>query len=228
MNQPNTALMKKPSHYNRLQREAIETASSWLSPESVVVFDIEGTGLDADAEIIEITIMDMAGNVLVDTLVKPSKPIPEDATNHNGITNEMVAEAPTWPEVHHLVLAALKGRVALAYSFGYDYRMLRSMADRHGCPFPRETMASEHVVMLEGGIVLQCVMRAYALLWQEPTTKANNTGGFRWKKLTDACHAQGVEVTGAHRSKVDCDLTLGLIKAMAIQPVTWSVRRGTA
>jgi DNA polymerase III epsilon subunit-like protein len=85
MNQPNTAPIKKPSHYNRLQREAIETANSWLSPESVVVFDIEGTGLEADAEIIEITIMDMAGNVLVDTLVKPSssfqrKPPPTTAS----------------------------------------------------------------------------------------------------------------------------------------------------
>jgi len=227
MNQPFQAPRANSSRYNRLQREVIETANGWLSPD-VIVFDIEGTGLEDDAEIIEITIMDMTGKVLLDTFVKPSKPIPEATSQYNGITNAMVADAPTWPQVHDLVMAALKGRTALAYSFGYDYAMLRSMADRNGCSFPAETLSSEHIIMLEGGTVFQCVMRAYAVLWQEQTSKANNTGGYRWKKLTDACNAQGVEVVGAHRSKADCDMTLGLIKAMAKNPATIADTRATA
>lgn len=217
MNIQPTSPVRKSNHYNRRQQEVIETASGWLSPDAIV-FDVEGTGLEDDAEIIEITIIDMRGNVLLDTLVKPTKPIPTATSEFNGITNEMVAGAPAWPEIHDQVMAILKGRIALAYSFGYDLRMLRSMAKQYGCPFPEETMASEHIIMLEGGTVLQCVMRSYAVLWQEPTSKNNNTGGYRWKKLTDACRAQGIEVSGAHRAKADCDMTLALIKAMAHTP----------
>lgn len=223
MNPSTLATTTPPSRYNSLQREVIDLATGWLSPQNpVLVLDVEATGLGEDDEIIEITILDTSGHVLLDTLVKPSKSIPAESTKFHGITDAMVADAPTWPEIHEQVIAALKGRVVLAYSFGFDYKMLRSMANRNACLMPAETVNSEHLVMLEGGTVLQCVMRAYSMLWQEQTRKVNNTGGFRWRKLIDACQAQGIEVAGAHRAKADCDMTLSLIKSMASNPTIFT------
>ena len=216
--------MTFPSRYNEHQRQVIEVANGWLSPDTLL-FDTEATGLGDDAEIIEITIMDSSGQVLLDTLVKPSKAIPEESTAFHGITDSMVANAPTWPQVHDLVIAAFKGRTVLAYSIGFDLKILRRMATMHGLDMPAETVNAEHIVMLEGGTVVQCVMRAYAVLWHERTTSERSTGGYRWKSLGDACRSQGIDAAGAHRSKPDCEMTLKLIKAMASSPVVFADAR---
>ncbi len=44
-----------------------------------MILDTETTGL-YDAEIVELSIIDTAGNVLLDTLVRPTRPIPAEAT----------------------------------------------------------------------------------------------------------------------------------------------------
>lgn len=219
--------MTIPSRYNEHQRQVIEVANGWLSPDTII-FDTESTGLGDGQEIIEITIMETSGRVLLDTLVKPSKPIPEESTAFHGITDAMVANAPTWPEVHDRVIEAFVGRTVLAYSIGFDLQLLRSMAKMHGLDMPAETVNAEHIVMLEGGTVVQCVMRAYAVLWHESTTSERSTGGYRWKKLTDACHAQGIDASGAHRAKADCEMTLSLIKAMASSPAVFVDARARA
>lgn len=65
-----------------------------------VVFDLETTGLSAwGDEIIEIGAMRVYGNEVdtknvFHTLVNPKRVIPPDAIQINGITNEMVANAP--------------------------------------------------------------------------------------------------------------------------------------
>lgn len=73
-----------------------------LDIDEYVVFDFETTGLSpwAGDEIIEIGAMKIFGNSLDEenifhTLVNPKRMIPAEATNVNGITNEMVAAAPT-------------------------------------------------------------------------------------------------------------------------------------
>ncbi|MCW3664158.1 3'-5' exonuclease, partial [Burkholderia cenocepacia] len=58
-----------------------------------ILLDTETTGLDESAEIVEIAVIDDAGNVLLNTLVKPKHPIPNSATAIHGITNAMVATA---------------------------------------------------------------------------------------------------------------------------------------
>ena len=68
-----------------------------------VILDIETTGLlnDQYAEIIEIAVIDMQGNVLLDTLVKPRRQIDENsvAFKVNRISNEMVKNARSWQAV---------------------------------------------------------------------------------------------------------------------------------
>ena len=74
-----------------------------------VVLDTETTGLDEDAEIVEIAIVDSTGKVLLDTLVKPSKPLPVycEASEIHGITNEMLVNAPNWQDIYEKVSRAI-------------------------------------------------------------------------------------------------------------------------
>lgn len=69
----------------------------------VIFCDTETTGQDRNAEVCEIAIVDEHENVLFESLVKPSKPIPQAATKIHGITNEMVANAPTFAEIWHQI-----------------------------------------------------------------------------------------------------------------------------
>ncbi|CAH0535465.1 hypothetical protein VST7929_03039 [Vibrio stylophorae] len=64
-----------------------------------IYLDTETTGLDDNAEIIEISIISESGHVLLDTLVKPSQTVSAEATAIHGITDADLVGAPTWPEI---------------------------------------------------------------------------------------------------------------------------------
>lgn len=117
----------------RLAQEArhreVERLVAWaqeaLADDSVVVLDTETTGLGDDARIVDIAVTDRHGAVLLDTLVDPRAPIPAEATDIHGITDAMVAGAPTFPEVLERLSEVLAGRHCLIYNAGYDIGRLR-------------------------------------------------------------------------------------------------------
>ncbi len=57
------------------------------------------TGAAEQTEVVEIAVLDSAGNPLLDALVKPKRHIRPDATEEHGITDDMVENAPRWTEV---------------------------------------------------------------------------------------------------------------------------------
>src|SRR5690606_33823093 len=72
------------------QAEAQMKFNRWNELKNVVILDTETTGL-YDAEIVEIAVIDLGGNILMNTLVRPKNPIPAEVTAIHGINNEMVA-----------------------------------------------------------------------------------------------------------------------------------------
>ncbi|MJX93223.1 3'-5' exonuclease, partial [Salmonella enterica subsp. enterica] len=75
-----------------------QRAAQWLD-DGYLFIDTETTGLGDDAEIVEICIIDSHGFIMLNTLIKPTKPIPDEAIAIHGITNEMVAFAPNWTDI---------------------------------------------------------------------------------------------------------------------------------
>lgn len=219
-----TALLRYatlPSYqaYNPLQQSVIDQARSWILRDCLVL-DCETCGLGEAAEIIEISIMTMGGVLLFNSLIKPSLPIPEEATAVHGITDEMVANSPSWPEVHGKVWELINGKQVLAYSAAFDFGRLDVMARLYGLESPLVSSRTAGRIELADGTSWECVMQAYAQLWQEPTTSAQSADGWRWKALTEACRAQGIPVGRAHRALEDCLMTQALVNAMAGEPAT--------
>ena len=64
-----------------------------------IYLDTETTGLENTDEIIEIAIVNSEGRVVFESFIKPQKPIPASATAINHITNQMVANFPSWLEI---------------------------------------------------------------------------------------------------------------------------------
>ena len=98
---------------------------------SAVYLDTETTGFRNTDEIVEISIIDHDGSVLIDTLVKPLGKIPADATNIHGITNEMVQDARGWPEVWEEVEVILKDRPVGIYNAEFDIRLMEQTHQKH-------------------------------------------------------------------------------------------------
>ncbi|KWF83383.1 DNA polymerase III subunit epsilon [Burkholderia cepacia] len=111
------------------------TANEWLAADPLFV-DTETTGLDLRAEIVEIAILDRAGVVLLDTLVKPTMPIPASATEIHGITDADVASAPDWVSVGPRAAELLAGRRLIAHNAAFEERLLYQTSRCHGVTLP--------------------------------------------------------------------------------------------
>lgn len=177
--------------------EASATARGWLEANPLIL-DTETTGLDDQAEVIEISVIDARGQVLLDTLVRPSGPIPAEASAIHGITDADVATAPTWAEIHQRLVELVAGRLVIAYGADFDVRLIEQTAARHGLEWQRP----------ETG----CAMRLYAQFNGEWSNRRNT---WRWLKLGIAAEACGIDAGGSHRALADCRMALGVIRAMS-------------
>lgn len=113
------------------EKEIYAAAASILaaSPRTV---DTEATGLDDDDQVIEIAILDAGGEVLFESLVQPTVPLKPAAAAVNGITEDELASAPTWPEIYPVVASLLYGRPVVAHSAEFDRRLLAQTCVAHG------------------------------------------------------------------------------------------------
>ena len=88
-----------------------------------VALDVETTGLNDDAEIIEVGLVQIEDGKIAETwqtLVKPKKKIPKDIAIMTGISNDMVKDAPTWQEIEEGFLAFIDGQLLLAHNYPFD------------------------------------------------------------------------------------------------------------
>lgn len=98
--------------------------------------DTETTGLDEDAEIIEIAVLDQHGAVLLETLVKPVGAVAAEATAVHGLSDLDLVEAPAWQLVAARLADMLRGRVLVAHNTNFDARMFQQSNRRHGLATP--------------------------------------------------------------------------------------------
>ncbi|MCR1301069.1 MULTISPECIES: 3'-5' exonuclease [unclassified Enterobacter] len=180
-----------------------QRAKKWLEDDRIFI-DTETTGLGDDAEIVEICLIDSAGFIMLNTLVKPTKPIPAEATAIHGITDEMVMYAPTWKDIHGAVASLFFEYGFVIYNADYDTRLIYQTAKLYGlendgfCHFLNERS--------------DCAIMLYAEYRGEP----GRFKGYKWHKLVDAAAHERVSVEGkAHRALADCRMTLGIIDALA-------------
>ncbi|EMM6971633.1 Lar family restriction alleviation protein [Enterobacter hormaechei] len=179
----------------------------WLKSDYVVI-DTETTGLGEDAEIIEIAVINMRGEILLDTLVKPTQPIPPEVTEINHITNEMVANAPAWRDVFPKVLAIISHHKWLAWHSGFDARMLQQSCLRTGF-FSNESPS--YIALITSRIHTSHI-DAKAVYDQWYGEFDEKRKAFKRQSLTTAASRHGVSVEGAHRALADCKMVLAVLQ----------------
>lgn len=112
----------------------------------LAIVDLETTGADPSRDrITEIAILLTDGNTLLETwstLVNPGMPIPARIQTLIGITDAMVADAPTFPEIADTVRAKLSDAVFVAHNARFDYGFLRAAFEAERMPWDAPVMCS--------------------------------------------------------------------------------------
>ena len=181
------------------RQDVITWARQVVEESEMLILDTETTGLDAHDEVIQLAIVDMQSNVLLQTLVRPTVPVGTEARAIHGITDEVLAQAPSFSNLYETIAVLLGNRSVLAYHADFDRRLLAQTCTKYGLP-PFEVATWD------------CVMERYACFWGE----RSQAGHDKPQSLATACMQQGIEVHGHHDAVQDCLLTLALIKAVAV------------
>ena len=157
------------------------------------ITDIESTGgTKGTDKITEIAIYLFDGENIVrefHSLVNPQRPIQPFVVKLTGITDDMVKNAPTFPEIAKDIVDITEGAVFVAHNVSFDYLFLRSEFNSLGFDFARKRLCT---VNLSRKIL--------------PGHKSYSLG-----KLTDDL---GIGLNGRHRADGDALATVELFKVL--------------
>lgn len=175
------------SHIMHFARKLIE--------DGALILDTETTGLSIEDEIIEIAILNSAGDLLYNQGVKPSQPIPPEVTAIHGITDADVENCPTWPDVWPIVRDWIADRTIIAYNAPFDRDMLSNTCGK----YPEE---------IEGAYLAPIGLKTRWVdlmsLWM------SHIGSSRRISLANACEHAGIK-PGNHRAWADAEAARQLL-----------------
>jgi DNA polymerase-3 subunit epsilon len=179
-------------------------------PAGYAVFDCETTGTDPGVdEIVSLAVVrldaDGSETARYTRIVRPSRPIPAEATAVHGIGDEDVAGARRFAEIAGEVLDLLDGAVFVAHNVKFDLPMLQHAFARAGLDYRPDTVA--------------CTLEAFRLV--DPL--ADN------HRLQSICERRGIALTGAHEAMSDVLATVALLRVLldeGIAPETVELDHG--
>ncbi|MEU5322972.1 exonuclease domain-containing protein [Streptomyces sp. NPDC021056] len=187
------------------RRRQLAELAAWarevLADPDVVVLDTETTGLGDHARIVELAAYTVAGKTLLDTLVHPGEPIPEEASDIHGITDAWVATAPTFAEILPGLTEVLKGRRCLIYNASYDVGRLSHELTLHYRQTGHDDPEAAAKAWLKA-VHFEDVMLPYSEWYGE---WSDYWGEYAWQPLYG----------GDHRALGDCQAVVDRLREMA-------------
>ncbi len=107
-----------------------------LMGKTFVVFDLETTGLDTvNDKITEIGAVKIVDGKIEDgftTLINPQVPISAKITELTGITDEMVADKPTFSEIVGDFYKYIDGAILVAHNANFDVNFIKRASEKEG------------------------------------------------------------------------------------------------
>ena len=163
-----------------------------LDRRDVVIVDTETTGFDANAQVIQVALLNTRGEPLMNELVRAKEEIPAGATQMHGWTRRKLRRhgARRWARVYPKLRKRLeRANAVLAWNAPFDERMISQTCTSHGLPGPR--------------CEWQCCMQMYRHL----------RPGLRYS-LIEAATQEGVQVAVVHDALADCQTALAVMQAV--------------
>jgi len=166
------------------------------------IIDIETTGNGIKGnKITEISIFKYDGDQIVDeftSLVNPQSPIPYFITGLTGIDDQMVKNAPTFPEIAETVQKITVDCIFVAHSVNFDYGVIKEEFRQIGIDFIRKKL---------------CTVRLSRQL----------IPGLRSYSLGKLCSAVEIPLVDRHRARGDAHATVLLFEQLLNKPESENV-----
>ena len=177
----------------------VELAKQLIEEKSLFL-DTETTGLGLTDEITEIAVINNTGDTLLDTLIKPTIPIPTEATIIHGISNKDVVNAPSFADVLPTLQSVLNNQIIIIYNASYDVRML-------------EQSARTYNLDIDLSSNIHCAMEMFAEFYGDWDDYHQS---YRWYKLEYAAKECGISMPkNLHRARTDAELARQIITFIA-------------
>ncbi|MCB9589224.1 MAG: 3'-5' exonuclease [Polyangiaceae bacterium] len=159
----------------------------------VVSIDTETTGRDHNVDrVVEVAcVIYREGQVVArhDWLVNPGMPIPKEAFDVHGISDDDVKDKPPFSSVALEILEAMRQGVPLAYNAEFDRDFLHAEFARCNLDVPNLPPAARKGVE-----------------WLDPLTWARELQkDAKSKSLGDVCERLGIDIGRAHRATDDAE-----------------------
>jgi len=162
----------------------------------LAIVDLETTGAHpAHDRVTEIAVIEVDGGEVAgewSTLVNPGTSIPPAIQALTGITNDMVAEAPSFGALAAQLHERLAGRVLVAHNARFDYGFLRQEFERAGLPYRARTL---------------CTVKLSRRLY--PAQARHN--------LDSVMQRHGIECRARHRAMGDADAVWQFLRLAAAE-----------
>ncbi|MGD9212236.1 MAG: 3'-5' exonuclease [Desulfobacteraceae bacterium] len=169
--------------------------------EDIIFLDTETTGLDPYCDtIIEIGIVDGHGDILLDTLIDPCMSIPKNATQVNGITDDMIKNKPLRAQVIPIIIDICTDKHVVIYNADFDIEFLPEI----------KNVASK----------ISCCMIKFARYYGE---WSNYYQDFKWQKLDFAADYVKHQQENGHRAVDDAIACRAVWNYLETQPISKKV-----
>ena len=167
----------------------------------MVAIDTETTGKNANSDrIVEVACVVWEEGAIVERhswLIHPECPIPEEAANVHGITDEMVRDHPPFARVADELLGVLRRGVPLAYNAPFDRAFVLAELERAGITLAAPPPAGRRQVE-----------------WIDPLVWARELHAHeKSRALSEVCERLGIPLEQAHRATSDAEAALLVMQA---------------
>lgn len=194
-----------PTHPRPADRQSAIQAAIHLIAQQPLILDTETTGLGPLDEVIEIALISLNGDVLLNTLVRPNRQIPVEASRIHGITDEAVAKAPTIIELEPELNRLLAGRTVAVYNAEFDFKLLKQTLSHHRVPITLNWKD------------WHCIMQLYSRFYGNWNPDYRS---YRWQRLDAAARQCGITAPQTHRALDDAQMARSVLLHMADQTVS--------
>jgi DNA polymerase III subunit epsilon len=167
--------------------------ASLLHRDDVLILDTETNGIGKSSEVIEVSVINTKGEVLLDTLLKPKvMTMNPFAERVHGISLDMLHGSPRWSEIFPQLRALADRRTILAWNASFDAGVLEQTSTIWNIEHPRWLFV--------------CAMRLYA------KKRGIKLRGLH-KSVVDEGLGELLNVYQSHRAFGDVKFVLEVLKA---------------
>jgi DNA polymerase-3 subunit epsilon len=163
----------------------------------IVAIDTETTGRDpASDRVVEVACVRWErGEITLrkSWLINPERPIPKEAFDVHGISDEAVKDAPVFAAIVPELLEATAGAIPLAYNAEFDRKQLTSELSRLAAPNVPPPAFQKNVEWID------------PLVWARELQKLEKS-----RALGEVAARLGIELTNAHRATDDAEAALNI------------------